>query len=151
MNNKGVTLLETLLVIGVLAILGAIGSGIYSGYSQNVELEANASAIISDLKSVQSKAINGEDGLKWGIHFINGADDKYEIFSTPTYYSDPLKIVKGTPYLSGGITFFSPSEGVSYDIIFNKILGTVDIQKQITLTFAGTNKIITVTTIGTIY
>jgi len=145
MNKKGITLIETLLVIGVLAILAVTGSSIYRNYSKNVELEANASAIISDLKSVQSKSMNGEEGLKWGIRFVNGTDDYYEIFSTATDYSGAL--VKRKAYLTDIITFSSPTD----DIIFDKIRGTVDAQKQVVLTFEGTNKTITVTTLGTIY
>ena len=154
MNKNGITLIETLLVIGVLVILAATGAGIYRNYSKNVELESNVSAIISDLKSVQSKAMSGEDGLKWGIRFVNppaGASDYYEVFSTPTDYSDLSKIVKRTAYLSDMISFSEPAEGFNKDIIFNKIRGTVDAQKQVVLTFEETNKTITVTTIGTIY
>ena len=145
MNKKGITLIETLLVIGVLAILAVTGSSIYRNYSKNVELEANASAIISDLKSVQSKSMNGEEGLKWGIRFVNGTDDYYEIFSTATDYLGGT--VKRRAYLTDRITFSSPTD----DIIFDKIRGTVDAQKQVVLTFEGTNKTITVTTLGTIY
>lgn len=147
--NSGITLIETLLVIGVLAVLAVTGAGIYRNYSKNVELEANVNAIISDLKGVQSKAINGEEDLKWGIHFINSTNDSYEIFSTATDYLGGT--VKRTAPLTDRITFSTPSEGANYDIIFNKIRGTVDAQKQVVLTFEGSNKTITVTTIGTIY
>lgn len=152
MNNKGITLIETLLVIGVLVILAVTGSGIYRNYSKNVELEANASAIISDLKSVQSKAMSGEDGFKWGIRFVNppaGADDYYEIFSTATDYLGGT--VKRRGYLTDRITFSDPIEGDNNDVIFNKVRGTVDSQEQVILTFEGINRNITVTTIGTIY
>lgn len=148
-DKRGITLIETLLVIGVLAVLAVTGTNIYRNYSKNVELEANASAIISDLKSVQSKAINGEEELKWGIHFVNGADDYYEIFSTATDYTGAS--VKRTVRFTDSITFSTPGEGENYDILFNKIRGTVDTEKQVVLTFEGTNKTITVTTIGTIY
>lgn len=151
--NSGITLIETLLVIGVLVILAVTGSGIYRNYSKNVELESNANAIISDLKSVQSKAINGEESLKWGIRFVNppaGASDYYVIFSTPTDYSDPARQDKRTVYLTDRITFSDPIEGNNNDIIFNKVRGTVDAQKQVILTFEGTNRPITVTTLGTI-
>jgi len=145
-DKNGITLIETLLVIGILAVLAVASSGIYRNYSKNVELEANAGAIVSDLKSVQSKAINGEEGLKWGIHFVNSDDDDYyEIFSTDTDYLGG--IVKRKAYLTGRITFSSPTD----DIIFDKIRGTVDVQKQVVLTFEETNRTITVTPIGTIY
>lgn len=152
MCKSGITLLETLLVIGVLVILAVTGSGLYRNYSKNVELESNTNAIISDLRSVQSKAINGEEGLKWGIRFVNppaGASDYYEIFSTATDYLGG--IVKRKAYLTDRITFSNPVEGSNKDIIFNKIRGTVDSQTQVTLSFESSLKTVTVNTIGNIY
>lgn len=149
-KNSGFTLLETLLVIGVLTILAVTGTGVYRNYSKNVELESDAGAVISDLKSVQSKAINGEDDLKWGIHFVNGASDYYEIFSTSNSYAVGSSI-KRTVYLLDRITFSDPGEGVNKDIIFNKVRGTVDAQAQIVLAFEAFNRTITVTTLGNIY
>lgn len=149
MDKQGVTLLETLLVIGILVVLAVAGSGIYRNYSKNVEFESNVSALVSDLRSVQSKAINGEEGLKWGIRFVNGGSDYYEIFSTATDYTGAS--VKRTVYLSYGIIFSDPTEGGNKDIIFNRIRGTVDSQTQVEISFEGSMKTVVVNTIGNIY
>lgn len=150
-NIKGITLLEMLLVIGILVIIGMMGSGIYRNYSKNVELDSVANSIIFDLRSVRSKAINGKDGLKWGIHFINDTSDYYEIFSTPTDYSDPAKEVKRSTYLSGRISLSDPIESTNKDIIFNKIIGSVDVQGKIDVEFENNIETITITILGNIY
>lgn len=123
-KNSGFTLLEVIIVVTVLAILAAIASGIYSNLGKNTELNSVAETISFDLRRAQSRAMVGEGGFKWGIHFVNGATDYYEAFSTPTDYSDAGKVVVATTTLSNGITFSSPAAGFSTDVIFNKITGT---------------------------
>lgn len=110
--------------MGIMAIIGGIGSGFYMNYNKNVEIKSVSETLLFDLKQTQSKSMIGENDstgttVKWGIHFVNGASDYYEIFSTPTDYANVAKIVTTTKYLSSGITFTSASQ----DIIFNRISG----------------------------
>lgn len=149
-NQNGFTLLELLLVISIIAIVTSIGAGYYRNYVKNVEFDTVAKSIIFDLKSAQAKAMAGEDNLKWGIHFVNGASDYYEIFSTLTDYSDPSKTVTLTSYLSGTVVFSSPAEGFASDIIFNKISGSTA-SSSVVIAFEGNNRTINVTAVGNIY
>src|SRR3989338_10927101 len=86
----GFSLLEMIIAVGILVMLTVGSLGIYGNYSKNIELDSSVASIISDLKSAQSKSINGEQDLKWGIHFVNGATDYYEIFSTATDYGSEI-------------------------------------------------------------
>ena len=97
----------------------------YGSFVPSAQLEDNAKTIIYDLRNTRDKAMNGQDDKLWGIHFVNGASDYYEVFSTPSDYSDVAKSVLVSVYLRNGITFSSPAEGVSVDIIFGKINGQV--------------------------
>jgi len=119
----GFTLLEVLIVMGIVAVLAAAGSGFYANYNKNVEIKSLSQTIIFDLKQAQAKSMDGVGGFKWGIHFVNPPSglDYYEIFSTPTDYS--AKVIDTTKYLSSGITFFDPISNSTKDIIFNKISG----------------------------
>lgn len=149
--KSGFSLIEVIIVIGILAVLTAGSIGIYSNYSKNVELDTSANSIISDLKSAQSKAINGEESLKWGIRFINGTDDYYEIFSTSDSYTVGVSPEKKTVYLVKGVTFSDPSEGTSKDIIYDKIRGTITSDTTVKITSGGTEKTINITALGNIY
>ena len=122
-TKKGFTLLEVLIVLAIVVLLSSIGTGFYLNYGKNVELNSLAQTIASNLKQAQAKAMTGAGGFKWGAHFVNGATNYYEIFSTPTDYSDAGKVIISTNYLGSGAVFTDPAPSSTKDIIFNKISG----------------------------
>jgi len=124
-NKNGFTLLELVLVIGMIVIIASISRDFYGSFVGGAQLENSAKVIIYDLRNTRDKAMNGLEDKNWGIHFVNGASDYYEIFSTPTNYSDLAKATLVTSYLPSGITYSSPAEGVNSDILFTKISGQV--------------------------
>lgn len=108
--------------------------------------------IIFDLKQAQAKAMAGEEGRKWGVHFINNSEDYYEIFSTPTNYDDASKTIETTLYLSASISFTAPIASASSTVIFDKIKGiTAGTSIIVVSSISGGTKTITVTAGGSIY
>jgi prepilin-type N-terminal cleavage/methylation domain-containing protein len=124
-SNSGFTLLEIMLVIGVIVIIAAISRDFYGRFVAGAQLDNNAKIIIYDLRNTRDKARNGLNDRNWGIHFVNSTSDYYEIFSTPSNYADPVKSVIVTNYLQNGLVFGFPTEGTNSDIIFTKISGQV--------------------------
>jgi Tfp pilus assembly protein FimT len=124
-HQSGFTLLELTLVIGMIVIIATMSRDFFGSFVSPSQLENNAKTIIFDLRNTRDKAMNGLEDRNWGIHFVNGANDYYEVFSTPTNYSDLAKNTLVTSYLQNGIIFNSPAEGVNTDIIFTKINGQV--------------------------
>lgn len=145
---KAFSLLEVLITIGVIAILSVIGTGYYRGFFKNVELDLAAKTITSDLRQARAKAMAGEDGLKWGIRFINSASDSYDLFSTATDYASGT--VRTTTFLQGTVIFTSPVESGILDIIFEKITGTTS-AITVTISSEGNTKTITITSQGNVY
>ena len=147
-KNFGFTLLEVLIVTGIVVILAMAGMGFYLNYEKNVEINSTTSTILSDIKKVQSKSIVGESGLKWGIHFINNTTaNYYELFSTPTDYSDAGKTILETKYLPQSITFSDPALNATKDIIFSKISGATS-PSSISITSQNISKMISVSNVG---
>lgn len=158
-TNRAFSLLELLIVVAILAIIGGIGSGFYVNYGNNIEVKSVADTLASDLKQAQSKSMIGEGSLKWGVHFVNGTTDYYEIFSTPTDYSSGSKVIIATKYLTSKITFSDPVSSSQKDIIFQKIKGGIDSSSTgggvadmpIVIQSASSSKTITASLIGNIY
>lgn len=147
--DRGFSLLEVLIVVAILVIIGSAGAGFYFGYGKGVEIDSLNQSIIFDLKQAQSKSMIGEGELKYGVHFANETKDFYEIFATPTDYTNVAKVIISTKYLSSGITFSSPSEGLSKNIIFNKISGSAS-PDSIQIVSQNNEKTINVSSIGSI-
>lgn len=121
-KQKGFTLLELLLVMAILVLLAGISFALYDSSGRANVLAATQKTIISDLLNAREKAINGESFLNWGIHF-DGTNNNYQIFSSPTDYSDAGKTIVSTTYLNNGITFSAPGIGSTTNVVFNKVTG----------------------------
>lgn len=149
-GTAGFSLLELLLVISVLAILGSIGSAYYFNVIKNIEMSTASAAIVSDLKHAQNSAMAGEGGVRWGVHFVNGADDYYQVFSTPTDFVNASTTVTSIIYLPQQITFTDPSSSSTKDVIFERING-VATSTTIALASSDSTHVITIPAVGSAY
>lgn len=145
-THRGFSLLELLIVIGIMAVLLVAGGGMYRNFGKSVELSATSQTIAADLRQMQSKAMVGEGGYKWGVHFVKDAEgDYYTLFSTDGTNSTTT----ATTTLSSGITFADPASGYK-DIIFNKITGNTTATTT-SIALEGIVATTTVSSIGTVY
>lgn len=150
--SRGFSLLEILIVLAIIALLGATGVGYYRGFVKGVEIQSVSKTLAEDLRLARSKSMIGEGGFKWGAHVVNtnGGSQYYELFSTPTNYADASKLVISTTTLSSGLVFSDPTAGASKDIIFTKISGTTTAATVI-ITSEGNYATTTISNIGTVY
>lgn len=151
-TSRGFSLLELLIVMAITVILAAAGSGMYRSFGKSVELSSTSQEMAASLRHMQSKAMTGEGGFKWGVHFVNTTtDDYYVLFSTSgTTFADGTTVSVATTTLSKTITFSDPSSGTSKDIIFNKISGTTT-AATVVIGSEGLTQTVNVSSIGTIY
>ncbi|OGY64512.1 MAG: hypothetical protein A3I24_04045 [Candidatus Harrisonbacteria bacterium RIFCSPLOWO2_02_FULL_41_13b] len=117
--NRGLTLIEILISIAIIALLGTTVLLSFSGYRQRQVLESSARSLAATLRDANKKAVNQDQGKEWGVHFeraISGRDF-YAVFNGPVYLT-PVQLV----YLPPTLRFIDPASGFK-EIIFEKLTG----------------------------
>lgn len=151
-HEKGLTILELLIVISIFAVLAGVAVVELANFKRGTVLESSAKDIVSSLRLVHDKAMLGEDGDSngqgdpWGIRFANSTSDTYASFFGVAYSGGT---VKETAYLSPPMAFGAPTEGNNTDVIFTKLSGTTT-SSTITVTDGAQSKTITVDASGRI-
>ena len=133
---KGFTLVELLLVIAIIAIVGATAIPIGSSFLVRTHVKNKTNELVSSLRTAQINSINGKADSQWGVSVANSKITLYannntalnQVFSIPTTIS---------------ITQNS--------ILFDKITGTPNAPKTFTITSnIGKTTTVTVNEIGTV-
>lgn len=125
--EKGLTMLELVLVLGIFALIAGVASVQLANFQRGTVLESASKDIVSTLRLAHDKAMLGEDGDSngqgdaWVIRFANSTTDTYASFYGVAYN---INNVKETAYLSPPLAFTAPTEGNNTDVIFTKLSGT---------------------------
>ncbi len=86
---RGYSYIQMLLVIALLALLAAVASPYYLSWQQRQNLRSTSSILLSDLRYVQSKAMQREQSASWGV-YIDDSSKHYILFHGASYSaSDP--------------------------------------------------------------
>lgn len=131
--KKGFSLLEMIVVVAILAVLASLSTALFVGYFRTAGLDEATGGIILHLRQTQAKAMAGENGLRWGIHFVNPVSGPhyYQIFSTPSDFSAGQ--IQETIYLDDRINFSQPFAGNTLDVVFVKNTGKIAADAAISL------------------
>lgn len=132
LNNTGVTILEILLVMGIITILGGAAFSFYYGSENLIELEEEQNRIVSALREAKGNAVAIEQGYAWGVHFDNTDTSRpfFTVFSGVSYAGSGTT---STRYLSSEVEYEAPAGGASSDVIFTKRTGTTTAAATITV------------------
>jgi len=127
-KKTGFTLVEIILVVAIVSVLSVIAISSYRSLIKNTEVDLTANNLIFDLKQAKANALSGVDNRRWGVRLVNSPTgiDYYELFSTPTNFSDPATVIESTDYFPATIYFTDPSDiAGTKEIVFEKIKGTL--------------------------
>lgn len=121
---KAFTLIELLIVIGIVVTISIVGFGDFSGQRDTRVLALETEKITTVLRATQQSSITQEDGAQWGVRFTNASSgaDYYEIFAGVSYSAGT---VRKKAVLNSDVAFSNPAEGAFTDIIFNPKSGTL--------------------------
>jgi prepilin-type N-terminal cleavage/methylation domain-containing protein len=152
-DGEGYTLLEMILVIGIIVILAAIGFGAYQTFVTTIQFNSASEGIISDLKATREFAMSGLYGDNWGVHYTNtGSQYYYDLFYTPTTFFSASTVTTTRIYLPAGISFKNPSSGAgSSTVMFTNTTGTTTTSSVSIGDNYNDSSTVNITPSGTIY
>jgi len=164
--KKGFSLVELIIVVGIIAIMATIGVSDYLSTRSQKRLELAAEVLVRELNLTMERSRSQEDGHQWWIHFDNpdgSNNDLYTVcYGTYTAPGADCAAEGGTEskrtILGAGLDFTEPASGTTKEIIFTKSTGLpVDADGlpattlvTIKSTAAGGSKTITVNPNGSI-
>lgn len=160
MQKNGFTLVEVLIVLGIMVILITYGAINIAGFRAGQNIEDDARAIATLLQTAQSKAISQEDNSRFGVYFDNtGTAPTYTLYRVDEALvaTTPLPVVADGPLqvqaLHSGVSFVSPASATGTNIMFTRSTGLPNTSTTITLQLtsdATTQRSITVSSAGRI-
>lgn len=136
--TKAYSLIEILLVIAIMTTAAVAGSIFLFGQKTQTDLEEERIKIVDSLRAAQNKAMTGEQGSSWGIHFDNSQSSSpfYDVFWGTSY---SLGTTTDRAYLPESVIFQIPQAGNATDTIFIKRAGNLAAGATTTITLQTLN------------
>lgn len=124
-NNKGVTLVELLVVMGIMTVLIGMSTASVGNINRRANLNTTTSVLVNDIKSQQIQAMSGmtaggnpSGGDSFGIHFNSTSytlfQGTYNAASTANLIVNfpPNVVITNPTGIPGSEIVFTPGTGV---------------------------------------
>lgn len=128
-SNKGITLIEIMIVIVVMAIVSAAAMPIFGNFYLSSQLDENSVRVIRTLRTAKDRSVAGVNNSQHGIKFQS---DSYTLYQGPSFALRDAAYDR-TVVLDNILTLTWNLSG-SDEISFSKGTGKPDNTGTITLT-----------------
>jgi len=139
--KKGFTLIEIIIVIGIIGLLASISMNAYTNSKSHENLQTSTLGLVEAVRHAQSNAQSGKLDSSWGVK-LNPSEVVVFKGSSYTARDSSLDQLLGLP---SGVVVTGLSE-----IVFSKIIGNTTNTGTITVTSGSEIKNITINEKGTI-
>ena len=105
LNQSGITVVELLVVVSIIAVLSGILVPSFTRYSESQNLRQAREKIKSDLRTAQNNAMTGSLSTTvdyWGVKFTNN-NGTYSLFNSTNTTCSSVNIVSTFAPLAGGV------------------------------------------------
>jgi prepilin-type N-terminal cleavage/methylation domain-containing protein len=133
-SREGFTLLEVLIVTGILVLVSATALPFFRGFQTEADLNNNAQEVVEVLRLAYSKTVASESASSWGVYFDpSSLPARYILFKGPSY--SQREIGSDQIYqLSKKIEFSQISlAGTGSEVVFERISGATQNIGSLTL------------------
>lgn len=132
-RNKGFTVMEILIVVGILGVLMAIIVPSFSQFRKAGLVNTETQDIVSFINRARLSSMHSKNDLEYGIHFNSTG---VVMYSTPVY--DAMETTNETRNLDSTLFFSTIAvQGGGNDIVFKKVTGAADKYATTTMKFVG--------------
>lgn len=150
-QNKGFTLIEILVVIGILTVIISFGMIVdFSSFTSNT-FQGEEAKIVSILQKARSRAMANmcigagcTNGKKHGVCY-DSANSKYKIFQGVASDPNPDKLDANSNITISGPLFPCSSSGIIFDQLTGNTTSTI-----VNLSYGAKSTVITINNEGTI-
>lgn len=139
--RKGFSLIEIMILIGIFAMLVAIGTPIGIEVYRDSLLDSDTNLVLSVVRRTQEYSFSNRNMVSHGVFFQN---DKLTVFQGGSYASRTLGYDEEFP-LSGGTTVTAPPE-----IVFSPLSGSPAFGATITISNGAHSRLITINAQGAV-
>ena len=126
-KGKSFTLVEVLIIVGILIVLIAISFPAFRFFQKESDLNNSIEEIINTLRLTQNKTLVSEGASSWGVYFSTSTDPhQYTLFKGENYASRATSSDE-VHQLPGSVEIYeiNLSEGGS-EVVFDRIVGTTN-------------------------
>ena len=145
-SARGFSLVETLVVIGIIAILAALTLQTYVSVNVSKALDTDALRVIAEIGQARSLTIGSKNDTEWGVHI---ASTSVTIFEGDTYSEGASGNIVSPLHSAVEISSISLRDGVT-DIVFERLTGGTTATGTIKLSYVASSTVArTITIYGT--
>lgn len=146
-DKRGYTVVELVLVIGILAILIAASVPAFTSFTSRYQADTQSQDLAQLLRIAQNKSMVSEDDSQFGVHLVTGDGGSFTLFKGSTYAGRDLSFDEEVHTLPNGTSLTDTITGD--DVIFTKVEGSTVNTGVITITQgAGGSHTVTINEVG---
>lgn len=122
-SNKSFTLVELLVIIGILVILATISVSVFRFFQRESDLNNSIEEIINILRLAQSKTLASEGASQYGLYFdISVSPHQYILFKGPDFATRDISFDEIYD-LPNTVEIYEINLGGRKEVIFNRLTG----------------------------
>jgi type II secretory pathway pseudopilin PulG len=143
LRQRGFTLLEALLSVGLISILVGVSLPVYQGFQSRTDLEVTTQAVAEAFRRAQTFSRASYGDSQWGVKILPGTS--VVLFKGSLYTGRDVPYDETIPVPSTIAMTVGGAMAPGNETVFTKVTGIPSNTGSVTLTFTRGNDIKTVT------